>query len=391
MPAPIQKHLFKFAKHNDVLGGSAEMGAAPELLHISENSGMMNNHKSHITAETSINVVETFGWHASPLGVTTLEKTPYVDMVEHDILSNPMLNQIAANLSVAGAVVPDMIKDEVNAQASSYRDDDEVGFWQRIESGLDPTMLDSDATGSALLPYHNMYSTNPTGFRYLFPYFSSTHHQIANTFSTDSGETGTGLGSGILKLGTEATEAIAAVSKGISGNIVAPGSYIEKSKFYGFSGREKTYQFNFPLSNTRSIGDLTAAQTISRNWQLVFLLLYQNSPNRMSRDLILPPCIYEAHIPGVWYSKYAYISTLNVEFLGTRRMMDVALKSLGEGQAGETSIAIQAIIPDVFNITIGLTELVAESQNMMWHMSKGRDVITTGSIGNNLNESEFDD
>ena len=35
---------------------------------------------------------------------------------------------------------------------------------------------------------------------------------------------------------------------------------------------------------------------IIKNWQFLFLLTYQNTPNRITRDLIDPPCIYEAYI-----------------------------------------------------------------------------------------------
>jgi hypothetical protein len=390
----ITKHLFKFSRKASAFGGSAEQGAAPELLHIKENEEFHGNHRSHMDEHTFINVVDTFPWHASPMTKVTASETPYIDMIEHDILSNPMLNNIAANLSVAGDPFPNWMKDEVDAQPSSFREDEgEKSTFEKLELGLDPSMFDHVRNGDTLFPYHNMYSTQPSGFRYIFPYFSATHHQIANAFSTDKGETGSGMGSGLMNLTEDFAEGLANISKGLSMNIVAPGQYIEKSKFYGFSGREKTYSFNFPISNTMTIGNLTEAETISRNWQLVFLLLYQNSPNRMSRDLVLPPAIYEAHIPGVWYSRYAYISTLNVEFLGTRRMMNVRVNSMLPGSDKPTPhpLTIRAIIPEVFNITIGLTELVGESQNMLYHMSKGRNVITTGNVDNNRDDWMTDD
>jgi len=393
--AKVNKWLFKFSGQEKKFGGSAEMGAAPNLLHYHEDGNMTGNHRTHINSDSFINVVETFPWHASKMDLTTTDTVPYVDMIEHDILANPMLNQIAANLSVGGDMTPDMIKDELQSVTSSFRNDDDEGAWTAIEAGLETSMLDTVENGETLLPYQNMYTTKPTGWRYIMPYFSSNHHQIANTFSTDKGETGSGMGSGLLQFGEELSETVANIAKGVSMNIVAPGQYIEKSKYYGFGGREKTYQFNFPISNTRRMGTLTESQTISRNWQLIFLLMYQNSPNRMSRDLVLPPCIYEAHIPGVWYSKYAYISSLNIEFLGTRRLMGVDFMSMRPGDAGMSGQnfenTIKAIIPEVYNITIGLTELVGESQNMLYHMSKGQDVITTGALKNNKDEWLIDD
>lgn len=368
------KNIFTFSQKAAEGGGNAEMGASPKLEHIG--SGGAGDFSSTNQKDTYINVRDSFPWHNSPFGSTSIEESPWIDLMEYDILANPMLNQIASNLSVLGNVVPDAIKEKIKEQANKSRTAD--GSQSAVDKMLgasDPNAFEKTDPGNTLFPYNNMYYTNPTGFRYLLPYFTDNHHSLSNSFSTDKGETGSGMGSGVLELGEEISEIMAA--GGRTANMVEPGSYIEKSKFYSFASREKSYDFSFPLSNCRSVPGMTSDETISRNWQLVFLLIYQNSPNRMSRDLILPPCIYEAHLPGVWYSKYAYISKLDVKFLGTRRMHTVSVPVVGGG-----SSQIQAIIPDVYKINISLTELVGESQNMLYHMTKGKNAITVGTVNN---------
>lgn len=375
--AAIQKFLFRFIDAESAGGGNAETGASPKLQHITGADANLGFENGTDVPSTFVNVLEKFPWHNSPGGTTLIHNTPYIDLVEHDILANPMLNQIAANLAVTGQVWPDALKDEIRKQATAAKNVERGrGGFEQLMTVVDNGGFSTAPSGeSVLLPYQNMYTTKPTGFRYLMPYFTPNHHQISNMFTTDKGETGSGMDLGMMELGEFGSEIGANIAKAGSGNIVQPGSYIEKSKYYSFSNREKSYQFSFPLSNSRIMDGLTAQETVSRNWQLVFLLIYQNSPNRMTRDLILPPCIYEAHIPGVWYSQYAYISQLDVEFLGTRRMETINFKNLDNS----TSI-IRSIIPDAYKITIGLTELVGESQNMLYQMSKGRDVITTGQV-----------
>jgi len=366
------------------------MGTAPRLLHMSDNGGKgQTTHQGDpSTSKTFVNVLQQFPWHNSPYNSITTESTPYIDMIEHDITANPMLNQIAANLSVMGNSMD--IEDIVD-EANAYKDDDTAkSAYKNMMDGLETSIWDKTVSGNTLFPYHNMYSTNPTGFRYVMPYFSKNHHQVTNAFTTDSGETGSGMGSGMMDKGLQAAEAAANAFKFFSGNLVEPGSYIEKSKFYSFAGRERSYQFQFPISNCRISPGLSEEATISRNWQLMFLLIYQNSPNRCSRDLILPPCIYEAHIPGIWYSKYAFISQLNVEFLGTRRLLPVKFNTLPEGESTQQLATINAIIPDVYQVTITLTEMVGESRNMLYHMSKGQDVITTGDPINNVAPDDVD-
>ena len=76
-------------------------------------------------------------------------------------------------------------------------------------------------------------------------------------------------------------------------------------------------------------------------------------------------------------------------------MMEVDFMAMLPGDAGMSGQnkvnTIKAIIPEVYNITIGLTELVGESQNMLYHMSKGQDVVTTGALKNNKDEWTIDD
>ena len=138
--------------------------------------------------------------------------------------------------------------------------------------------------------------------------------------------------------------------------------YIERPKFFNFQNDSESITFNFPLINT----GYATVEEISKNWQLCFLLVYQNRPNRRSRELIDPPCIYEVTIPGVKYMPYAYISRLAINFKGARRQMSI------DAPPGN----VTTIIPDAFDVNITLTGLVPETRNFLYAALSDKQNVT---------------
>jgi hypothetical protein len=111
------------------------------------------------------------------------------------------------------------------------------------------------------------------------------------------------------------------------------------------------------------------------------LLDYQNRPNRRSRDLIDPSCLYEVTIPGVKYMPYAYVSSLKVNYLGARRHMRLEVPIMG----GQTTI--DTIVPDAYEVTLTLTGLIGETRNfLMAALTDKQDVVT---VINNQNFNPF--
>ena len=216
----------------------------------------------------------------------------------------------------------------------------------------------SGANGT-LTPYEGLYLTEDTNFEYHFPYFSNTANAVANAFSDDDALMGKGvLGAGIQKV-RSALETVAYTTAQATGGIMEPGVYIEKPKFYQFGNNGDTITLSFPLINT----GWATFEDVQRNWQLIYMLIYQNRPNRKSRDLIDPPCLYEVSIPGVKYMPYSFISKLQVDFLGSRRSYYINIPNKNGGMT-----KIRTIIPDAYMISISITGLVAETQNFLYHM-----------------------
>jgi len=225
-------------------------------------------------------------------------------------------------------------------------------------SGILGALTGELASSDVLAPYEGLYLTEDTKFVYRMPYFSDAAHAVQNMFGNDDKVlTSTGLGS----FASEALNKLQGItgSLALAINPMEPGVYIEKPQFYQFAASGEKLRFTFPLINT----GWATFEDVQRNWQLIYMLVYQNRPNRKSRDLIEPPCLYEVMIPGIKYMPYAYVSTLSVNFLGSRRSYYVNVPSANGGTS-----RIQTIIPDAYTVTVELTSLIAESRNFLYHM-----------------------
>jgi hypothetical protein len=248
--------------------------------------------------------------------------------------------------------------------------------------GIISAMTGDKASSDVLLPYEGLYITEDTKFVYRMPYFENIAHAVANSFANDDK-----FISGSYGLGGAVAGALGQIEKGIYGlatsmNIQEPGIYIEKPQFYTFGASGDEITFSFPLINT----GWATFEDVQRNWQLIYLLVYQNRPNRKTRELIDPPCLYEVMIPGVKYIPYAFISSLSVSFMGSRRSYYINVPTAGG------SSKIQTIIPDAYMVTIRLKGLIAESQNFLYHMlfekqSKVNVIESSGGIVGNFLDS----
>jgi len=212
-----------------------------------------------------------------------------------------------------------------------------------------------------LLAYEGLYLTEDTNFIYRFPYFVNNWNNISNSFSNTpmfNPKDIVGPLGDVYDMFSN-TLPNAAITFSAYANMAAPGIYIEKPKFFDFSSDTgEAIAFNFPLINT----GWSNYHDVTKNWQLLFMLMYQNRPNRRSRDLIDPPVIYEVSIPGTRYYPYAYIEEMKVAFLGSVRKMEIPVPY------GNGMLYIQTQIPEAYDVTIRLRALTRESQNFLYSM-----------------------
>lgn len=195
-------------------------------------------------------------------------------------------------------------------------------------------------------PYEGIYDYTETGFKYTLPYYTNKLKNTYNTFSDSYSQDGKGYLPGVIndfvgKVGTTLNTGIRAT--------IEPGIYIEKTQFYNFGQDSDDISFAFPLLNTIS------SEQINENYQFLFLLIYQNSIYRKDRAAFIPPCIYEILVPGIRYMKYSYVKTLQIDFIGTRRMIEV--------DAGISRF--KTIVPEAYNVKMSVAPLHAEAGNFL--------------------------
>ena len=248
-----------------------------------------------------------------------------------------MLNQVMNNVGVAvqtGAGVADSVGEfskeigklvmgedgKISTNFKKIATEMDKGLTEGLAAVGQAAMKDQDSGyANPLNPYTQLYTTTPTKFKYTFPYMEDTYMNRSGGFG-DAGQSGL-----LTNISSIAAETLADISLK---KITAPGRMIEQPKGFTFTGREKSYTVKFPLFNTKNFTE------IIKNWQFIYLLTYQNTPNRITRDLIDPPCIYEARIPGVWYSKYTSITNMQVDFIGGRREMEMPVAYLTKSEDG---------------------------------------------------------
>jgi len=376
-------------------------GPAPRLspITIPHDDPHYDVSRDKVQPATLINIRDKHHWTESP--ISSRREVPMLLLKEYKIMTNPMVNQIANNVMTAAqatgeaaAGVTDLIKklsgdveqssggaDQTKALSEAERKAKEQAARKSQAESLTQSLgqaageaitqsLEESESGYAnpLNPYSFLYTVKPTMFKYTFPYLEDQFKSIANNFGgSDSGGLIGGAMSGAASKLYELTSALS------FRKMMAPGIMIEQPKAFSFSGREKSYTVTFPLFNTKNYDEVV------RNWQFLFLLTYQNTPNRITKDLVDPPCIYEARIPGLWYSSYSCISNMTVQFQGARREMPMPVKYIeaatgtsfsgtGTEQWLETNRKIKTIVPDAYMVSITVTELFSETQNTLYHM-----------------------
>lgn len=208
---------------------------------------------------------------------------------------------------------------------------------------------DSAFTTDELKPYSYLYLTKPTGFNYTLPYLTDSYNTTDNRFSRGGADSV--VGSGIANTANDLASTVAGIGNLLS---LKPGTYIERSQQYVFDDEQsKQFEISFPLLNTQDVSDIEA------NWALLFGLIYQNTPGRLTRSALDLPVIYEVNLPGNFYYPFAYISKLDISFLGTRRVMSVNIPRLDD------LTQIETIVPDAYQVNMTIKTLNMPTKNFL--------------------------
>ena len=394
------KNLYRFDSSSDC---SSPKGSPRLVPPTGINSTDNNRSQNFITNDSissyvngQIDVVNDFQWTSSPL--TSRQDIPAIELKEKRLKMNSLIAQLAYYSLIAsgkGGEVAGRLANLFGNSSGGFGSgalgglfqstigQAFVGAGQRILgavsnfgssifgsgaiqffSGKSVNDFFNQSTASSmgsdvLTPYEGLYLVEDTKFSYRFPYFENTQNNVMNVFNNDD-QILSKKSYGLNKFISGAADIAEGMAYALAGsmNITEPGIYIEKPQFYSFGASGDPITVSFPLINT----GWATFEDVQRNWQLIFMLIYQNRPNRKSRDLIDPPCLYEVSIPGIKFMPFAYMRSMSVQFIGARRSYNINVPSL-QGMS-----KINTIIPDAYMVTIALQGLVAETQNFLYSM-----------------------
>ena len=347
---------------------------------------------SKIEAVDIIDVVNQFNWTKSP--ITSRGNTPFIQLIEKRLVMNSNVSNIAN--SVFASLGSGEVLTNTLGSIASYLGNSDVGkqvintitgltpqeFGQAVTQGaagsapVKTTQAIADNVNnflrnnfqtfenSVLKPYELLYATEPTGFTYKIPYLDNQYNSGSLTFGEGEGN----IISGIAGIASDVASGIAGITGGLK-----PGTYIERAKQYSMGDRGRTITVRFPLLNTGKYQD------ILDNWQLIFGLIYQNRPGRVTRAIIDMPVIYEVLVPGVVYMPYAYINSLSISFLGSRRTIDIEVPIFNNDSTAPT--VLTTTVPDAYQVEFSIEGMNEETRNLLYANVVSRPVTVSSRQG----------
>jgi len=215
--------------------------------------------------------------------------------------------------------------------------------------------------------YEDIYGVLKSNFRYRIPYFSKDWKSITTKYAggtfKDSGAGGNSNGNPVEQL-----MSLAAVPYQFAeslGDKLTTGFAMDFAKSYEYGGEGPATTINFILDNTYdSFTDKEGVPSYQKNWELIFLLLYQNLPNKRNRLFFDPPVIYRADVPGVFHYLYSYMSKLEVTALGNTQPRKISLNVKDNKESTDNKQSTETLIPEAFNVSITLQSLLPETKNL---------------------------
>lgn len=336
-----------------------------------------------------IDVVNDFSWTASPK-LQSSTKVPVMYLQEREQIQNSLLSSAIYYLNATAEFdignkdgnTAKGFNDNVKAFLTSLDDivKDGLGtslgvtdFLLNFQAGVEEITKQNLASDTSLLQdrlksYIGIYLTKPTGFNYVFPFYNQTPLGINSSWSSESQLLTNPIG-GAVNAAQGAMERTAYML-----NIMQPGTFIEKPKFYQYETAGDTVTVSFPLFNTIKRSDKIPYQ---QNYELLWILAFQNKPYRTSFSRISPPKLYTLTVPGQKYMPYCYISDMKIDFGGTRRNLPVSIPAPGTDANFNT---VQISIPDVYMVSITFTSLLADVANRMVDSGFSSKKISVGTV-----------
>lgn len=310
--------------------------------------------KSSSGSSNVISVYDSFDWSTTPYGNAGFDKNliPRAFINEFRMKNDSILQALSYFTTVTNQGGSLTVNKLTGIDVTNQLDDIKKRFEGLFKSGQ-ASVATQDATALTknkwMKPYEGLYSLESTPFKYVLPYFDNKGiHDISASYSDISYPTMFG---DILANAANVAQGAANAAR-----IVAPGQYVERPRIFDIaSSGNPSVTVTFPLLNTQSY------ESAVQNYQLLWLLVFQNTPQRVSKTLVDLPKIYEVNVPGVSHLKFSFMESMNVEFIGARRQVEMQMPANGEGLNSQ----VQIIMPDAYQVRMVFRSLTINSANLM--------------------------
>ena len=130
------------------------------------------------------------------------------------------------------------------------------------------------------------------------------------------------------------------------GGDITQGTYIETPKFYQYENTDAPLNIEFVLANTIDEGDA------ERNLEFIREFTKINRPMRKGSVAMSFPYIYHIEVPCQRYIEWAFLESLNIQLLGTKRKI--------RNQSGGCTI-----VPEAYGCSFSFKSLTIEAANFM--------------------------
>lgn len=280
-------------------------------------------------------------------GIGNLENSSlYQDSVGKN-LKNPLVQSVKGFAASGASVVAGGINSGVNSALQGLA---------LQGSGID--------VGSAayMKAYEDIYGVLKSNFRYRIPFFTKDWKTITTKFDPSGSKESGPLGG--ENIATQFIDKTFGDVKNVADSLTT-GFAMDFAKSYEYGGEGPATTINFILDNTYdSFTDKEGVPSYQKNWELIFLLLYQNLPNKRNRLFFDPPVIYRADVPGVFHYLYSFMKELKVTALGNTQPRKISLNVKDNKESTDNKQSTETLIPEAFNVSITLQSLLPETKNL---------------------------
>ena len=262
--------------------------------------------------------------------------------------------------------------------------------------------LTSSISGQGLDVYKGLYAIEPTGWNYVMPYLGSANMMTPNNQWGKSTQMQDALKQGIRGI-TEMVDASAGAKPAATSAPTVPnktgpdifsmlmgaynvadaastmglavgGGLVASEEPQSFTGTgSDSIECSFYLYNTQKLTD------IRRNWEFCFLFTYQNLANRKGINLLDPPCLYRALIPGYKQLPICWVSGLSIVNVGATKLIDITT-----GNPVNSNIEAGAnikMIPEAYKITFTLESALKNARNIFQFAADPSGVVSVSFSG----------